>query len=190
MTTGSSLTGAGSLQGDLDVGAAFLERLSLRTLPPGQLTTAAPPDRARHRSCRLLRRRDGGGGGARRGGTLRAASGSADFLSRLDQGLAAGASEVSPVAEERGWPLGRIDDPLGHGWEIGKPIGVWPPSDSHPGSGRFDHILIIEAHGSFGYSAHFMYPPSFAHDSEGSHDLKAIPEHPARRRNARGRGRP
>src|ERR1035437_4279258 len=39
MTTGSSLTGAGSLQGDLDVGAAFLERLSLRTLPPGQLTT-------------------------------------------------------------------------------------------------------------------------------------------------------
>jgi hypothetical protein len=94
------------------------------------------------------------------------------------------------VAEERGWPLGRIDDPLGHGWEIGKPIGVWPPSDSHPGSGRFDHILIIEAHGSFGYSAHFMYPPSFAHDSEGSHDLKAIPEHPARRRNARGRGRP
>jgi hypothetical protein len=39
MTTGSSLTGAGSLQGDLEVGAAFLERLSLRTLPPGQLTT-------------------------------------------------------------------------------------------------------------------------------------------------------
>src|ERR1039458_10574112 len=39
MTTGSSLTEAGSLQGDLEVGAAFLERLSLRTLPPGQLTT-------------------------------------------------------------------------------------------------------------------------------------------------------
>src|ERR1019366_7811483 len=38
MTTDSSLTGAGSLQGDLEVGAAFLERLSLRTLPPGQLT--------------------------------------------------------------------------------------------------------------------------------------------------------
>ena len=38
-----------------------------------------------------------------------------------------GATEVSPVAEEHGWLLGRIDDPFGHRWEIGLPLGPWPP---------------------------------------------------------------
>jgi PhnB protein len=42
--------------------------------------------------------------------------------------VAAGASQVSPVAEEHGWLLGRIDDPFGHRWEIGKPLHPWPPS--------------------------------------------------------------
>ena len=42
--------------------------------------------------------------------------------------VAAGASEVSPVAEEHGWLLGRIDDPFGHRWEIGRPLGAWPPA--------------------------------------------------------------
>ena len=45
----------------------------------------------------------------------------------LQQAVAAGASEISPVGEEHGWLLGRIDDPFGHHWEIGKPIGEWPP---------------------------------------------------------------
>ena len=40
-----------------------------------------------------------------------------------------GAFEVSPVAEEHGWLLGRIDDPFGHRWEIGRPLGPWPPSE-------------------------------------------------------------
>lgn len=39
-----------------------------------------------------------------------------------------GASEVSPVGEEHGWLLGRIDDPFGHRWEIGHPLGRWPPA--------------------------------------------------------------
>jgi PhnB protein len=26
-----------------------------------------------------------------------------------------------------GWRLGRIIDPFGHEWDIGKPIGPWPP---------------------------------------------------------------
>jgi PhnB protein len=43
------------------------------------------------------------------------------------QALAAGATEVAPVAEEHGWLLGRIEDPYGHQWEIGKPLGQWPP---------------------------------------------------------------
>ena len=39
----------------------------------------------------------------------------------------AGASEISPVRDEHGWRLGRIIDPFGHEWEIGRPHGPWPP---------------------------------------------------------------
>lgn len=42
--------------------------------------------------------------------------------------VAAGATEVYPVAEEHGWRLGRIADPFGHHWEIGKPLVPWPPA--------------------------------------------------------------
>jgi PhnB protein len=31
------------------------------------------------------------------------------------------------VSDEHGWRIGRIVDPFGHEWEIGKPIGAWPP---------------------------------------------------------------
>lgn len=44
------------------------------------------------------------------------------------QAVAAGARESSPVRDEHGWCLGRIIDPFGHEWEIGKPLGQWPPS--------------------------------------------------------------
>jgi PhnB protein len=37
--------------------------------------------------------------------------------------VAAGATEVVPVADEHGWRLGRIVDPFGHHWEIGRPLG-------------------------------------------------------------------
>jgi PhnB protein len=43
------------------------------------------------------------------------------------QAIAAGAKEVSAVEDEHGWRLGRIVDPFGHEWEIGKPLGTWPP---------------------------------------------------------------
>jgi PhnB protein len=33
---------------------------------------------------------------------------------------AAGASEVYPVSEEHGWRIGRVVDPYGHHWEIGR----------------------------------------------------------------------
>ena len=32
------------------------------------------------------------------------------------------------AAEEHGWILGRIQDPFGHRWEIGRPLGAWPPT--------------------------------------------------------------
>jgi PhnB protein len=41
----------------------------------------------------------------------------------------AGATEKSPVSDEHGWRLGRVVDPFGHEWEIGKPVVPWPP---HP----------------------------------------------------------
>ena len=36
-------------------------------------------------------------------------------------------SLVRPAVEEHGWRLGRIADPFGHHWEIGKPLRPWPP---------------------------------------------------------------
>lgn len=39
------------------------------------------------------------------------------------QAVAAGASEVAPVTNQPyGWRVGRIVDPFGHHWEIGKPV--------------------------------------------------------------------
>jgi PhnB protein len=39
------------------------------------------------------------------------------------QSLAAGASEIASMYEEHGWRIGRIADPSGHHWEIGRRIG-------------------------------------------------------------------
>jgi PhnB protein len=41
--------------------------------------------------------------------------------------VAAGATEVVHVGEAHGWLVGRIEDPFGHHWEIGKPLVPWPP---------------------------------------------------------------
>ena len=41
--------------------------------------------------------------------------------------VTAGARELAAVADEHGWRLGRIVDPFGHEWEIGHPLGRWPP---------------------------------------------------------------
>jgi PhnB protein len=42
--------------------------------------------------------------------------------------VAEGAVLVRPAANEHGWRLGRIMDPFGHHWEIGRPLVPWPPS--------------------------------------------------------------
>lgn len=36
--------------------------------------------------------------------------------------VAAGATVVFPVMEEHGWRLGRVADPYGHHWEIGRQV--------------------------------------------------------------------
>src|SRR5262247_448618 len=38
------------------------------------------------------------------------------------QAVAAGATQVVPVGEAHGWRLGRIVDPSGHHWEIGREL--------------------------------------------------------------------
>jgi PhnB protein len=50
-----------------------------------------------------------------------------DPVGVVRRAVAAGATESSPVSNEHGWRLGRIIDPFGHEWEIGVPLGPWPP---------------------------------------------------------------
>ena len=38
------------------------------------------------------------------------------------QAVGAGAREVAPIAEGHGWRIGRVADPSGHHWEVGKPL--------------------------------------------------------------------
>ena len=42
--------------------------------------------------------------------------------SMFARAIAAGATSVVAVHEDYGWRLGRIVDPYGHHWEIGKPL--------------------------------------------------------------------
>ena len=50
-----------------------------------------------------------------------------DPHSVVDRAVSLGARLVAPVHEEHRWLLGRIEDPFGHQWEIGKPLVHWPP---------------------------------------------------------------
>ena len=45
----------------------------------------------------------------------------------LEQAVRAGAREIAAIGNDHGWRLGRIVDPFGHEWEIGRPLGDWPP---------------------------------------------------------------
>jgi PhnB protein len=56
------------------------------------------------------------------GGTIRMILTVADPDAVFAQAIKAGATEVFPVAEEHGWRLGRVSDPFGLNWEIGKEI--------------------------------------------------------------------
>jgi PhnB protein len=62
------------------------------------------------------------------GGTVRMLLIVDDPDAAVDRAVAAGATEVYAVGEQHGWRLGRIEDPFGHHWEVGKPLGPWPPA--------------------------------------------------------------
>jgi PhnB protein len=40
----------------------------------------------------------------------------------FSQAVAAGATEIAPVADDHGWRIGRLADPFGHHWEVGRPL--------------------------------------------------------------------
>jgi PhnB protein len=61
------------------------------------------------------------------GGTVRMLLIVDDPDSSIARAVEAGANEVRPAVDEHGWRLGRVVDPFGHHWEIGKPLGPWPP---------------------------------------------------------------
>jgi PhnB protein len=61
------------------------------------------------------------------GGTVRMLLTVDDPDAVVQRAIAAGATEISPVADDYGWRVGRIVDPYGHHWEIGRPLGAWPP---------------------------------------------------------------
>jgi PhnB protein len=42
----------------------------------------------------------------------------------MQSALRAGAVQISGVAEEHGWRVGRITDPFGHEWELGRPLAA------------------------------------------------------------------
>jgi PhnB protein len=56
------------------------------------------------------------------GGTVRMILTVIDPDSVFAAALKAGAIEVSPMIEEHGWRSGRLADPFGHHWEIGRPL--------------------------------------------------------------------
>jgi PhnB protein len=53
-----------------------------------------------------------------------------DPRSAIRRAVEAGATEVGAVNEAHGWLLGRVVDPFGHHWEIGKPLIDWPPHET------------------------------------------------------------
>jgi PhnB protein len=56
------------------------------------------------------------------GGSVRMILTVEDPDSVFEQAVTAGATVVAAVYEGHGWRVGRVADPFGHHWEIGKPL--------------------------------------------------------------------
>ena len=61
------------------------------------------------------------------GGTVRMLLVVEDPDAVVQRAVGLGARLVVAPADEHGWRLGRIEDPFGHHWEIGRPLIPWPP---------------------------------------------------------------
>jgi PhnB protein len=60
------------------------------------------------------------------GGTVRLLLIADDPDAAVARAVSAGASLVYEVSDQHGWRLGRVVDPYGHHWEIGRPLVPWP----------------------------------------------------------------
>jgi PhnB protein len=58
------------------------------------------------------------------GGTVRMILTVPDPDAMFAQAIAAGARQVVAMKDDYGWHLGRVVDPYGHHWEIGRPLGA------------------------------------------------------------------
>ena len=58
------------------------------------------------------------------GGTVRMILTVPDPDAMFAQALAAGAQQVVEMKDDYGWHLGRVVDPFGHHWEIGRPLSA------------------------------------------------------------------
>jgi PhnB protein len=56
------------------------------------------------------------------GGSVRMILTVEDPDSVFEQAVTAGATVVTAIYEDHGWRIGRVADPFGHHWEIGKPL--------------------------------------------------------------------
>ena len=57
------------------------------------------------------------------GGTVRMVMVVSDPDAAFERAVRAGAKVVVPMKDDYGWRLGRVVDPYGHHWEIGRPDG-------------------------------------------------------------------
>lgn len=56
------------------------------------------------------------------GGTVRMVMIAEEPDQAFSRAVAAGATVVWPMGNQHGWRIGRVVDPFGHHWEIGKPL--------------------------------------------------------------------
>ena len=56
------------------------------------------------------------------GGTVHMVLTTEDPDAAFNRAVAAGATVVCPIRTEQAWRIGRVLDPFGHHWEIGKPL--------------------------------------------------------------------
>jgi PhnB protein len=56
------------------------------------------------------------------GSTVRMIVVVADPDTLFTRAIKTGATQISPVSEGHGWRVGRLADPFGHDWEIGRPV--------------------------------------------------------------------
>ncbi len=56
------------------------------------------------------------------GGPIRMILTVADPDSVFRRAVEAGAIEMVPVSDDHGWRVGRLADPFGHHWEVGRPL--------------------------------------------------------------------